>query len=176
MYKQIIVHSLNHFVSSRGLIIYGWCLMSNKLYLIAQSLENASLENLKNELLVFTCEKIIDAMKSEPNKRNTWLQSHFQKHPVINSRGFTQSCWGNIETTALIDMRTPQSLAEQLEFIHSLPVKERVVLYGSDYIYSSSRDYEGMPGLVKITKPAAVENELYEIESRKKGFRASYHH
>ncbi|MCH5600337.1 hypothetical protein [Niabella ginsengisoli] len=71
-------------------------------------------------------------------------------------------------------MRLSQSMAEQLEFIHSLPVKERVVQYSSDYIYSSARDYAGMPGLVKISKPARVEHELYEIESRKNGFRTNY--
>lgn len=174
MYKQIIVHSLNHFIDSKGLIVYGWCLMSNKLYLIGQSLENISLKELRDDFVVFTSHKIVEAIQSDPSERNTWLLSHFQQTRSGEGALVQQSCWGDINTTAQIDMKQPQSMAEQLEFIHSLPVKERVVQYSSDYIYSSSRDYIGMPGLVKITKPATVESELYEIESRKNGFRTNY--
>lgn len=174
MYKQIIVHSLNHFIDSKGLIVYGWCLMSNKLYFIGQSLENISLKELRDDFVMFTSRKIVEAIQSDPSERNTWLLSHFQQSGVGEGDLIPQSCWGDINTTAQIDMKQPQSMAEQLEFIHSLPVKERVVQYSSDYIYSSSRDYVGMPGLVKITKPASVESELYEIESRKNGFRTNY--
>ncbi|MGE9311680.1 hypothetical protein ACLOAU_08540 [Niabella sp. CJ426] len=174
MYKQIIVHSLNHFIDSKGLIVYGWCLMSNKLYFIGQSLENISLKELRDDFVMFTSRKIVEAIQSDPSERNTWLLSHFQQSGVGEGDLDQQSCWGDINTTAQIDMKQPQSMAEQLEFIHSLPVKERVVQYSSDYIYSSSRDYVGMPGLVKITRPASVESELYEIESRKNGFRTNY--
>lgn len=174
MYKQIIVHSLNHFIDSKGLIVYGWCLMSNKLYFIGQSLENISLKELRDDFVVFTSRKIVEAIQSDPSERNTWLLSHFHTTRADDGNPAQQSCWGDINTTAQIDMKHPQSMAEQLEFIHSLPVKERVVQYSSDYIYSSSRDYIGMPGLVKITKPATVESELYEIESRKNGFRTNY--
>ncbi|WP_211316360.1 hypothetical protein U0035_11330 [Niabella yanshanensis] len=174
MYKQIIVHSLNHFIDSKGLIVYGWCLMSNKLYFIGQSLENISLKELRDDFVVFTSRKIVEAIQSNPSERNTWLLSHFQQAGMSEGAPVQQSCWGDINTTAQIDMKQPQSMAEQLEFIHGLPVKERVVQYSSDYIYSSSRDYIGMPGLVKITRPASVESELYEIESRKNGFRTNY--
>ena len=174
MYKQLIVHSLNHFIDSKGLIVYGWCLMSNKLYLICQSLENVPLEELRTRFLIFTSEKIVEVIKEEHTERNAWLLKHFQHPAPLFGKSITQSCWGDVKTTAQIDIQQPQSMAEQLEFIHSIPVKERVVQYPSDYIYSSARDYASMPGLVKITRPATVENELYEIESRKNGFRASY--
>lgn len=174
MYKQIIVHSLNHFIDSKGLVVYGWCLMSNKLYFIGQSLEYVSLTELRDEFAVFTCRKIVEAIQGDPSERNNWLLTHFQKSAAFEGNPVKQSCWGDIQTTAQIDIKLPQSMAEQLEFIHSLPVKERVVQYSSDYIYSSARDYIGMPGLVKITKPATVEGELYEIESRKNGFRTHF--
>ncbi|GAB3414740.1 transposase [Niabella aquatica] len=173
MYKQLIVHSLNHFIDSKGLIVYGWCLMSNRLYMICQSLETSSFKELRKSFITFTCEKIIEAIKEEHTERNTWLSKHFQQP---TSYGITQTCWGDLKITSQIDMQQPQGMAEQLEFIHSIPVKERVVQYPSDYIYSSARDYEGLPGLVKITCPAIVENELYEIESRKNGFRTNYNH
>lgn len=174
MYKQLIVHSLNHFIDSRGLVVYGWCLMSNKLYIICQAQSNISLEELRKKFVDFTCEKIIDAIKEEYSNRNVWLLQHFQKTTSLFDEGTTPSCWGEVKTIAQIDISSPESMAAHLEFIHGLPVKERVVQYPSDYLYSSARDYAGLPGLVKITKPTSVEQELYEIESRKSGFRRNY--
>lgn len=174
MYKQIVVHSLNHFIDAKGLIVYGWCLTSNKLYFIGQSAGSISLKNLRDELAAFICDKITDALQSDPSERNAWLLSHFQKAATTAASESYPHCWGDIKTTAQIDLKLPQSMAEQLEFIHGLPVKDRIVQYSSDYIYSSARDYTGMPGLVKITRPASVESELFEIESRKNGFRTNY--
>lgn len=173
MYKQLIVHSLNHFIDSKGLIVYGWCLMSNKLYVICQSLENFPLKELRTSFVAFTSEKIVDAIKSDPSNRNMWLLKHFEKPTPFFHDGITVSCWGDIKTTFEVDMQAPQSMAEQLEFMHGIPVKERIVQYAADYLYSSARDYSGLPGLVKITKPVTVERALYEIESRKAGFRSN---
>lgn len=174
MYKQLIVHSLNHFIDSKGLVVYGWCLMSNKLYVICQAQSNISLKELRKSFVEFTCEKIIEAIKDEDSKRNLWLLQHFQKPTSLFDEGITQSCWGDVKTIAQVDVSWPESMAEHLEFIHSLPVKERIVQYPSDYLYSSARDYSGLPGLVKIAKPTTVEHQLYEIESRKSGFRRNY--
>ncbi len=173
MYKQLIVHSLNHFIDSKGLIVYGWCLMSNKLYLICQSMENLPLKELRAEFVAFTSGKIVEAMRDDPSQRNLWLLKHFDRPALSSGNGVIISCWGDIKTTREIDMQMPQSLAEQLDFIHHIPVKERIVQYASDYLYSSARDYSGLPGLVKTTRPVTVERALYEIESRKAGFRSN---
>ena len=36
VYKQVVVHTLNHFIESKGLIVYSWCLMTNHLHLLVQ--------------------------------------------------------------------------------------------------------------------------------------------
>ena len=46
VFKQIIVESLNYFIEKKGLIVYGWCLMTNHLHLIAQAKEGFSLQVL----------------------------------------------------------------------------------------------------------------------------------
>ena len=173
MYKQLIVHSLNHFIDSKGLIVYGWSLMSNKLYMICQSAGNIPLKELRGQFIEFTSKKIVEAIKDDPSERNLWLLKHFERPAPFFDSGTSLSCWGDIKTTRQMDMQAPQGIAEQLEFMHSLPVKERIVQYAADYLYSSARDYSGLPGLVKITKFVAVERALYEIESRKAGFRSN---
>ena len=50
-----------------------------------------------------------------------------------------------------IDSENFDILNEHLDYIHSHPVRERIVSKPEDYIYSSARDYAGLKGLVNIT-------------------------
>ncbi|MFT4092554.1 MAG: hypothetical protein QM640_02855 [Niabella sp.] len=174
MYKQIIVHSLNHFIDNKGLVVYGWCLTSNKLYIICQEQHNLSLKELRKEFVAFTCKKLVEALKEENSYRKEWLLKHFEKPAAFTNEETLLSCWGEVKTIAEIDMQDPESMADYLELIHSIPVKERVVQYPADYLYSSARDYNALPGLVKIIKLTSVEQQLTEIENRKNGFRTIY--
>lgn len=176
MYKQIIVHSLNHFIDSKGMIVYGWCLMSNKLYIVCQSQNNTSISELREEFSVFTCQKIIETIKEDKDDKAEWFLKYFEKPASLFDGKTHHSCWGTIATTAQLSVNNTHNLSEQLEFIHALPVKERFVQYTADYLYSSARDYAGMPGLVKTTRPTAVENELHQIENQKISFRANYNY
>ena len=37
VYKQVVVHTLNHFIDNKGLIVHAWCLMTNHLHLLVQA-------------------------------------------------------------------------------------------------------------------------------------------
>ncbi|MEP7253097.1 MAG: transposase [Ginsengibacter sp.] len=39
-YRDIVVESLQHCQRERGLVIYGWCIMSNHVHLIISAKEN----------------------------------------------------------------------------------------------------------------------------------------
>jgi REP element-mobilizing transposase RayT len=45
-FKQIIVESLNYFIEKKGLVVYGWCLMTNHLHLIVQPKDGFDLSAL----------------------------------------------------------------------------------------------------------------------------------
>lgn len=175
VYKQIIVHSLNHFINTKGLIVYGWCLMSSKLYLICQTVDSASLSEIRRDFKAFTCQKILEAIQNESEERRDLILSFIEKPSgFFSNKPAKLQCWKKITDPVSIDLRTPDSLAQHLEMIHNIPVKDRVVQFGSDYLYSSSRDYDGVNGFVKITKLSAVEQELNTIEDRKTSFRRFY--
>lgn len=174
MYKQIVVHSLNHFIDSKGLVVYGWTLLTNRLYLICQTQRiDLPLSALRTEFKQFTCAKIIDAINNEPGERRDWLLRHFMKSSSL----FTvpkPKCWKPALSVVQLDINRPETMAEHLDMIHNLPVKDRIVQHSTDYLYSSARDYEGLAGLVHITMLTAIEQELHGIESRKSTFRSYY--
>ncbi len=75
VYKQIIVHSLNHFSENKGLKIYAWCLMTNHLHMIVSADEGHSLPDIEKELKRFTTQKILEDISVEPPKRLKWMMS-----------------------------------------------------------------------------------------------------
>ncbi|MFT3902375.1 MAG: hypothetical protein QM727_04345 [Niabella sp.] len=172
VYKQIIVHSLNHFIDNRGFIVYGWCLMTNRLYLICQAQKNMLLGDIRKGFKQFTTEKIIEAVDAEPEDRKSWLLERFAKFSGLFGANMTVQCWKKIKAPVPVDIKRPEEMAEQLDIIHSIPIKERFVQYPSDFLYSSARDYEGLPGLVKITKLSPVEQAFTELQNRKSSFKA----
>jgi REP element-mobilizing transposase RayT len=49
-FKQIIVESLNYFIEKKGLIVNGWCLMTNHLHLIVEAKDGWDLASLIRDL------------------------------------------------------------------------------------------------------------------------------
>lgn len=174
VYKQIIIHTLNHFIDTKGFVVYGWCLTTNRLYLVCQAQKTMLLGDIRKSFKQFTSEKIIEAVHAEPMERQSWIIDHFEKTSGLFNTQKKMECWKKIKDPILIDMRTPENMAEHLELIHNIPVKERFVQFPSDYLYSSARDYESTPGLVKVTKLSPVEQALNDIETRKSSFKSNY--
>lgn len=175
VYKQIVVHTLNHYINSKGLIVYGWCLMPNKLYIICQVQKNVSFKELRKAFKQFTTEKVIEAVNNEPEERRQWLTEHFQKNYGFLGAQKKLEVWKREKEMLSIDLARPEIMAEHLELVHNIPVQERIVRYASDFIYSSAADYEtGREGLVKIARLGAVEQALDDIENRKSVFKTKF--
>lgn len=151
VFKQIIAESLNYFVAKKGLIIHGWCLMTNHLHVIARSNEGIGLTLIANEFKKFTTKIIIDDIDAESEVRRNWILKKFKGGGrTLTFRDKTQ-VWQSGISPVQIELDDPDELLGKLDFIHSIPVRDRVVNKPEDYIYSSARDYAGMPGLVNVS-------------------------
>jgi REP element-mobilizing transposase RayT len=174
VYKQVIVHTLNHFIESKGLRVHAWCLMSNHLHLIAQSEDGFDIADIENEYRVFTSLKILEALDAEPAIRKEWMLERFEisanKQGLPNNPHIWQSC----SSPVYIDLVNLTEALDYFEFIHDKPVRDRYVDMAVDYLYSSARDYAGIKGLVNICKPATVEQQLAASESVNDNFFVKY--
>jgi len=165
VYKQIIVHSLNHFIDQKGLTVYAWCLMTNHLHLLAQAKENGVIAEIEKEYKSFTTQKILEAIDTEQEIRKNWMMERFEN--FSNRLGLLQKfhVWQTSSSPVFIDLQKKEAIIEHFEFIHNNPVRDRIVDTPSDYLYSSARDYSGMQGLVHITKPPLLEQQLVTSDS-----------
>ncbi|MGN6293652.1 MAG: transposase [Chitinophagaceae bacterium] len=165
VYKQVIVHTLNHFIESKGLIVYSWCLMTNHLHLLVQPQAGYSMDEIEQQYKIFTTQKILAAIETEPETRREWLLKRFQSIEVSPNSLRQYNIWQNRSSRSIIEMDQPARLVEYYEYIHENPVRERFVDLAPDFPYSSARDYAGYRGLVNITKLPAIEQLLGASES-----------
>ncbi|MGE5106370.1 MAG: REP-associated tyrosine transposase [Sphingobacteriales bacterium] len=174
VYKQIVVHTLNHFIEHKDLEIYGWCLMSNHLHLIMKAGKNFSISEVEKEFKSFTTKKILEFIYTEQETRRRWMMERFEKcnHPLGLLKKF--QLWQNSSNPIYIDLRKPKALAEHIEYVHKNPVRDRIVTAAEDYLYSSARDYAGMTGLINVTILSSVEQYLSVSENVHNNFFGKY--
>ncbi len=153
VFKQIIVESLNHFIEKKGLTVYAWCLMTNHLHLMAQARPEFSLSLLANDFKKFTTKIILEDIVAEPDVRRNWIMKKFEEASASLKLLDKFQVWQTRINPVYIDLQNTDVINEYLEYIHSNPVRDRIVTQAEDYLHSSARDYAGIKGLVNIRIP-----------------------
>ena len=165
VYKQVIVHTLNHFIDSKGLLVFCWCLMTNHLHLLVQAQDGYLMDQIAQDYKSFTTQKILAAIETEPETRRRWLLQRFEAFEDRPGKPRHYHIWQNRSSRSVIELDRPSDLVEYYEYIHENPVRERFVDQAPDFLYSSARDYAGFKGLVNITKLPFIEHLLDSSES-----------
>ena len=174
VYKQVVVHTLNHFIDNKGLMVHAWCLMTNHLHMMIQARDGYVIAEIEKEFKSFTTTKILEAIDTEPEARKDWMMKRFENFSNLLGLMKKYHVWQSSSSPQFIDLRKTDALIENFSFIHDNPVRDRFVDAAVDYPYSSARDYAGMKGLVNITKLTAVEQHLAAAESFNSNFFVRY--
>ena len=73
LYTDIITESLNYCVDNKGLIIYGYVIMSNHVHLLVQAKEE-NLSDILRDFKKFTSQTILRAIEENKNEsRRNWM-------------------------------------------------------------------------------------------------------
>lgn len=174
VYKQVVVHTLNHFIEQRKLNVYAWCLMTNHLQLFAGPADGRSITEVEKEYKHFTTEKILEAIDAEPEVRRSWMLWHFKNFRDQQTGPDKLQIWQAISESSVIPAGNEDLILEHFEHIHQGPVRERIVDSPVEYRYSSARDYTGMRGLVNVVKLPDIEQRLAVSEHNNGSFLVKY--
>ena len=157
--KLIIIESIKYCQREKGLSIFGYCLMSNHIHLIARSEGNYTLSEVLRDFKKFTSKEIIRQILSEPESRREWMIEYFRKAGEnlkgIKSYKFWQD--GN----HAIEISSNKFFDEKLDYIHNNPVKELIVEKPEDYIFSSARNYAGLDNYLDIVLESVKQRSTY---------------
>ena len=148
-FKQIIVESLNYFIEKKGLIVYGWCLMTNHLHLIVEAKDGHDLPGLIRDFKTFTAKIILEDLIAESDIRRAWIMKKIREAALFDKL----EVWENEEHRVQVSASENEDIHECLKQIHHNPVRNKIVESPEDYLHSSARNYVGLKGLVNIQNP-----------------------
>jgi REP element-mobilizing transposase RayT len=154
-FKQIIVESLNYFIGKKGLVVYGWCLMTNHLHLIVESKDGFDLSALIGDFKAFTAKIILEDLNAESDIRRPWIMKKLREAALFDKL----DVWENSNHPVQVIAEEKENINEHLKQIHNNPVRNKIVALPQDYLHSSARNYAGLKGLVDI-QLAKEKNEL----------------
>ncbi len=149
VYKHIIVDALQYNIQHKGLVVSGWCLMSNHLHLLAEADEGFHLSDILRDFKKFTSKAIIKEIIDNPQEsRKKWLLNEFKFAGKILKRPQDFKFWQDGNEAK--EIQTTSFLEQKLDYIHNNPVRAEIVPEPEEYLYSSAKDYAGEKGLVDI--------------------------
>ena len=151
-YRDILIESLKYCQKEKGLLLHGWCIMSNHVHLVA-SARNENLSDILRDFKKFTSKQIISAIgKNEHESRKEWMLAIFEAQAKKNSHNVHYQFWRQENKPK--ELYSPAFTVQKLNNIHNNPVEAGLVEKPEEYLYSSARDYVnvGNRGLLSILK------------------------
>lgn len=138
-YRQTIFESLHHCQEYRGLIVHGWCLMSNHLHLLLRSKEN-DLSAIIRDFKKFTSRQLIKQIgEYDGESRKSWMLPIFKTAGEENSQNMSWQFW--IQCSQPKECFGEKFTRQKLDYIHNNPVEAGIVYDATEYVNCSARDY-----------------------------------
>jgi REP element-mobilizing transposase RayT len=145
-YRDIIVASLDHCISKKGLEVYAWCIMTNHVHLIIGTHGNNMEDILRDHKKHTSLELLKSVQNNQSESRRDWMLEQFLKAGQANSNNTHYQLWQ--QHNKPMELYSADVLYQKLDYIHNNPVKAGFVDRAEDWVYSSARDYCGIPGLL----------------------------
>jgi putative transposase len=138
-YRDVLIESLKFCQKEKGLMLHGWCIMSNHVHLIA-SARNENLSDILRDFKKFTSKQIVAAIeKNEHESRREWMLKIFLEQGLKTSRNKTYQFWRQDNQPQ--ELYSPKFFFQKLNYIHNNPVVAGIVEKSEHYLYSSAKDY-----------------------------------
>ena len=148
--KLIITDALNYCIENKGLEVFAWVLMSNHLHLIARATEGYELSHIIRDFKKFTSKRIIEQILASGESRRDWLLDKFSFEAKRTRRAENYKVWRDDNHAICLEKK--EWVLQRLNYIHQNPVRQLIVQYPHEYLFSSAKDYNHDLGIVKITK------------------------
>ena len=156
-YKDCIVESLDFCIKNKGMILYGFVIMSNHIHLIIQS-EESKLSDLIRDFKKFTAKTILNKIESGPESRTDWMLKRFEFACKSHTRNEKYQFWQYGSHPE--EIFSEKFMWSKLDYIHLNPVRVGIVARASHYRYSSASNYVNDNGIIEITK---LDNPVIDV-------------
>jgi putative transposase len=143
-YRDLFLNSLKYCTKHKGLEVYAYCIMSSHVHMIIGRNGPEEIQNIIRDIKKFTAVSILQAIKDNPQEsRKELLLWLFERAGKNNGNNKRYQFW--IQSSHPIELSTNKMQEQRLDYIHNNPVESGIVLQPEDYLYSSARNYAGLP-------------------------------
>ena len=148
IYRHIMLDSIKHCQEKKGLLLYAWVLMSNHIHMIAGADKGNALNNIIRDMKKFTSQEIRNTIINEPESRKHWMLNLMRLRGKTHPKKIEYKFWK--DNYDCIELFTSDFFEQKLNYIHDNPVRAEIVEEPHHYLYSSARNYAGMPVLLDV--------------------------
>ncbi|MFM9988587.1 REP-associated tyrosine transposase [Flavobacterium sp.] len=156
-YRDCVIECLDFCITNKGMVLYGYVIMSNHIHMIVQS-NDGKLSDLIRDFKKFTAKTILEKIQIEPESRREWMLERFKLAIESHSRNKNYQFWqyGNHPE----EIYSNKFMWSKLDYIHLNPVRSAIVEKASQYSYSSASNYVLDKGLLPIEK---ADNPIVDV-------------
>ncbi|GGG48630.1 hypothetical protein GCM10011414_17990 [Croceivirga lutea] len=122
--------------------------MPSHLHLLAKATDSFVMSDIIRDFKKFTSKQIIKQINEQPESRREWLLEHFQKACQHLKRPQQYKVWQDGYHAAIA--YSNNFIKEKINYIHSNPVKDKIVENAEDYIFSSARNYALLESEIEV--------------------------
>ena len=135
-YRDIVMDSLSYCIKHKGLILYGYVIMTNHLHLLVRS-EPGKLSDTIRDFKKFTATALLEAIRNGPESRREWILPRFEWNAAQNKRSTDNQVWTHENRPEYIYSK--KFFDQKLKYIHENPVRAGIVEQPEEYLYSSAK-------------------------------------
>ncbi len=146
--KDILINSLKYCRQTKGLELFGYCIMTNHLHLICSAKEGFRLSDIIRDFKRHTAKQLLMSIHGEAESRRQWILKLLKEAGSINKKNKEYQIWR--QDNHPIELYTNSVIDQKLDYIHDNPVVDGIVEKAEDYLYSSARNYSDMDNLLEI--------------------------
>ncbi len=142
-YRQVLLDSWKHCQKSKGLQVFGWCIMTSHVHMIIGT-EKDNMEDILRDMKRHTAMTLRKCIEEHPHEsRREWILKLMKAAGTANSNNAGFQLWR--QDNHPIELFTQKVTHQKLDYIHNNPVTAGFVESPEEYLYSSAKDYYGLP-------------------------------
>jgi putative transposase len=148
-YKEILLDSLSHCRSNKGLDIYAYCIMTSHVHLIIGT-SGQDLQDTMRDLKSYTSKQLKKAIEENSTEsRKEWMLWLMKRAGEKNSNNISFQFWQ--QDNHPIELTSYEIAKQKLDYIHNNPVEAGFVSLPHEYLYSSAKNYCGEISYFEVT-------------------------
>jgi REP element-mobilizing transposase RayT len=157
LYRDCAIDCLDYCIKNKGMVLYGYVIMSNHIHLIVQS-DHEELSDLIRDFKKFIAKSILNKIQNSPESRKEWMLERIKLAAEKHTRNKNYQFWQYGNHTE--EIFSNKFMWVKLDYIHLNPVRAGLVENASSYVYSSASNYVNDSGFLKIEK---ADNPIIDV-------------